>query len=70
VKCVTIRNITAVTAIELKNWLQDRGLVQGQDFEWRYCPSAWEGFEQTELKRAEFEFVNPAHATAFVLKWG
>jgi hypothetical protein len=57
---ITVKDATADDGIRLKNLLIQDGLVQGQDFEW-----AWESMVST----AHFDFVNPALATFYQLKW-
>ena len=51
--------------------LQTSGLVQDQDFVWRYVP-AWDdnfGSYDSSPRAVIFSFDNPALATFYQLKW-
>ena len=55
-----VQNATADDSIRFKNQLIRDGLIQGQDFEWAWLPMDY---------TAHFDFVNPALATFYQLKW-
>jgi hypothetical protein len=55
-----VQNATADDSIRFKNQLIRDGLIQGQDFEWAWLPM---------VSTAHFDFVNPALATFYQLKW-
>ena len=57
---LTVQNATADDSIRFKNQLIRDGLIQGQDFEWAWLPMSY---------TAHFDFVNPALATFYQLKW-
>mgnify|MGYP003347492055 CR=1 FL=1 len=39
---VVIKHASANSAVDLKNQILNDGLIQGQDFEWRYQQSVWD----------------------------
>lgn len=69
---VSIYNITAGDAVDLKNQLiAEWGLVDGQDFTWSWYPTTldeYSYFIQTPA-RVEFRFCDPSRATFFQLKY-
>lgn len=67
---ITIRNVSAVDAVDYKFQLLRAGLVMEDDFTWRYVPAQWDSFTGiTGGKLVEFYFRDPATATFYQLKW-
>ena len=66
---ITIKHATPDKAIMLKYQLLQAGLIQGKDFEWSWAklqdPNDW----NPVIRVAHFDFVNPALATFYQLKW-
>lgn len=68
---VTISNINATNAVELKQILtNDHGMVDGQDFTWAYTPRREDWMNGIlEPATVEFKFVDQSTATFFQLKY-
>jgi hypothetical protein len=68
---VKILNVNAVRALELRDQLQDSGLIQDQDFEWEYHQASYDNmsFEAVEPRHVTFRFRDPVLATFWQLKW-
>jgi hypothetical protein len=68
---VVILNVNAVRALEMRDQLQDSGLVQNQDFEWLYQQPRYDDFSYEAVipRHVLFRFQNPALATFWQLKW-
>ena len=68
---VVIPNVNAVRALELRDQLQDSGLIQDQDFEWLYQQAEYDTFSFIAVvpRRVTFRFRDPALATFWQLKW-
>lgn len=69
---LTIENITAAEALALKHELGQSGLVNVQDYTWRYQPVKYNNDWSThpiEKSRVVFEFNSPALASFFRVKW-
>ena len=66
---VTIKNATADDAIRLKYLLAQDGLMQGQDFSWSWVRLQDPNDLYPVVRLAHFDFVNPALATFYQLKW-
>jgi hypothetical protein len=68
---VKILNVNAVRALELRDQLQDSGLIQDQDFEWEYHQAEYDNFsyEAVVPRHVMFRFRDPALATFWQLKW-
>jgi hypothetical protein len=68
---VVILNVNAVRALELRDQLQDSGLIQDQDFEWEYHQAKYNNFyyEAETPRHVMFRFCDPALATFWQLKW-
>ena len=69
---VSIKNISAVDAVAIKNQLVNMyKLIDGQDFTWAWYPEVLDEFSyfQTEPRRMEVRFTEPANATFFELKF-
>jgi hypothetical protein len=51
--------------------LRDSGLVQGQDFDFKYEPAQYDndGWSQVVPKQTTFTFYKEKYATFFSLKW-
>lgn len=69
---LVIENITAAEAIALKYDLEHAGLVNNQDYTWRYQPvkynSDW-STQPIERSQVVFEFNSPALASFYRVKW-
>jgi hypothetical protein len=68
---VKILHVNAVRALELRDQLQDSGLIQNQDFEWEYHQAVYNNmsFEAVEPRHVIVRFRDPALATFWRLKW-
>jgi hypothetical protein len=68
---VKILHVNAVRALELRDQLQDSGLIQNQDFEWEYHQAEYNNmsFEAVEPRHMIVRFRNAALATFWQLKW-
>jgi len=66
---VKIECSNPLQAIEYKNQLIAAGLEMNRDFCWRWQQNKYDGFSYQENSYAEFEFVNPALASFYRLKW-
>jgi hypothetical protein len=66
---VVLDHLSANEALELKQKLDQAGLSMGQDYEWAYCPSRYDGFYTPRPRHAIFSFRDEATATFFRLKW-
>jgi len=69
---LVIENITAADAIALKHELDQSGLVNSQDYTWRYRPvkynNDWSAYP-IEQSQVVFEFDSPAVASFYRVKW-
>lgn len=68
---VTLTEISAYDALARKRDLDDAGLIFNQDYTWKYQPvkySSW-GCEPKDQSQVVFEFVNPALASFYQIKW-
>ena len=68
---VHVPNVNAEQTMQLVRDLRAKGLVQGQDFNFRYNPRDWDQ-ETFEAKPpgAEFTFADAKWATFFRIKYG
>jgi hypothetical protein len=68
---IVILNVNAVRALELRDQLQDSGLIQNQDFEWEYRQAEYNNFsyEANIPRHVMFRFRDPVQATFWQLKW-
>jgi hypothetical protein len=68
---VVILNVNAVRALELRDQLQDSGLIQNQDFEWVYRQAEYDSssYEAVVPRHVMFRFRDPVLATFWQLKW-
>jgi hypothetical protein len=68
---VKILHVNAVRALELRDQLQDSGLIQNQDFEWEYRQAEYDGssYEAVIPRHVMFKFRDAALATFWQLKW-
>ena len=68
---VKILNVNAVRALELRDQLQDAGLVMNQDFEWEYRQAVYDNFSYDAVvpRHVTFRFRDAALATYYSLKW-
>lgn len=68
---VYVSNLNAEQTMQLVRDLRAKGLVQGQDFNFRYNPSDWNhGTFQPLPPGAEFTFADAKWATFFRIKYG
>jgi hypothetical protein len=68
---VKILHVNAVRALELRDQLQDSGLIQNQDFEWEYHQAEYDGssYEAVIPRHMIVRFRDAALATFWQLKW-
>lgn len=68
---VVIYGVDTGDALDMKHQLEAAGLIMNQDFTWYYQQARWDDFshEPTLPKCVKFEFVNPALATYYKLKF-
>jgi hypothetical protein len=68
---VKILHVNAVRALELRDQLQESGLIQNQDFEWEYRQAEYnsDSFEAVVPRHVVFRFRDAALATFWQLKW-
>ena len=68
---VKILSVSAVRALELRDQLQDSGLVMNQDFEWEYRQPEYDNFSHDAVvpRHVTFRFQDPTLATFWQLKW-
>jgi hypothetical protein len=68
---VKILNVNAVRALELRDQLQDSGLIMNQDFEWEYRQAEYnsDSYEAETPRYVVFRFRDPTLATFWQLKW-
>jgi hypothetical protein len=66
---IVLYHLDAAQAVALKNNLLADGLILDQDFFWAYCPSRHDGFTTEQPRHVVFDFVEPAIATFYQLKW-
>jgi hypothetical protein len=69
---LTIENVSASEALELKHELAQSGLVIVQDYTWQYHPVKYNHDWSThplEKSRVVFIFGDPALASFYRLKW-
>lgn len=68
---IVLEHINPMHGVDLKNQLIKDGLVHHTDFEWAYHAATYDndGYTAFTPKRVVFEFVNPATATFYKLKW-
>lgn len=69
---LVIDHITAQQALEYKKQLTQDGLVVNNDYSWKYQPikyNDWSMSPKAQHSFVEFEFVDPALATFYRLKW-
>ena len=68
---VVILHVNAVRALELRDQLQDSGLIQDQDFEWEYHQAEYnsDSYDAVVPRHVMFRFRDPALATFWQLKW-
>ena len=68
---VKILHVNAVRALELRDQLQDSGLVMNQDFEWEYRQAEYDNFSYDPVvpRHVTFRFQDAMLATFWQLKW-
>lgn len=69
---ITITKISAAEAIALKADLDSSGLVVNHDYTWRFQPVKYNNdFSMYAVEESQvlFEFVDPAMASFYKLKW-
>jgi hypothetical protein len=68
---IVILHVNAVQALELRDQLQDAGLIQDQDFEWEYRQAEYDNFSYNAVvpRHVTFRFRDAALATYYSLKW-
>lgn len=69
---VTVWGSGPMDAVEFRNQLIQTGLMMNHDFVWKYVPPNWDNYTRGEVipRHVVFEFVDPALATFYQLKWG
>lgn len=65
---VTLININAIRALELRDQLLKDGLVQDQDFTWEYRQAEYEQWTQSKPRQVTFNFVDPKMAVFYQLR--
>lgn len=56
--------------LEIVCELRDQGLVQGQDFDFKYCPYSHDSFTGEDVDRhTVFSFHTEKYATLFALRY-
>ena len=68
---VIIPDMNANEIMELVKELRQQGLVQGQDFDFKYQPPVWDNFSGHAVheRHTVFYFHTEKYATFFQLKW-
>lgn len=69
---VIVTDLTPFDAIGLKYELEKAGLLDKRDFTWSYRPIKYDDGWSSEISyrsQVAFEFVNPALASFYQLKW-
>jgi len=69
---IVISKLTAYDALKYKLELTDSGLVNNQDYTWRYHPVKYNNDWSTvpiEQSQVVFEFNSPALASFYRVKW-
>lgn len=68
---VVLLDRTAGEVLELVKELRSSGLVQGQDFDFKYQPPVWDNFsgDAVHNKHTVFYFYTEKYATFYQLKW-
>ncbi len=68
---VIIKKKSANEILEMVKDLRQQGLVQGQDFDFKYQPSVWDNFsgDAVHNQHTVFYFYTEKYATFFQLKW-
>ena len=68
---ILLYDVDVGTALDMKHELERAGLVMNQDFSWAFQQARWDNFshEPSQPRYVKFEFVNPAMATYYQLKW-
>lgn len=67
----TVRHIKPEACMTIVRELRAHGLVQGTDFDFKYCPAEYnnDGYEAVEPSRAEFYFYKEKWKTFFAIKY-
>lgn len=65
---VTISNLTASAAVELKFELENSGLILNHDFTWTYHPVKYDN-NQHVSSYVDFDFATPTLASFYRIKW-
>jgi hypothetical protein len=68
---VVLYHLSAADALDLKEKLDNTGLIMGHDYEWAYCPAKYDndGFSAVQPRQVIFSFRDGSIATFFKLKW-
>jgi hypothetical protein len=68
---IVLHDIDASRAMEIVKELRSSGLVQGEDFDFRYKPSEDNNFTYEDVirKHTVFVFYKEKYATLFALKY-
>jgi hypothetical protein len=67
---VTVRNRDANETMDIVSKLRAEGLVQGQDFDFAYNQSRWDGMIGDVPSKTVFTFYTEKYASLFALKYG
>ena len=66
----TVRlSVNPAIAMDIVRSLRSSGLVQGQDFDFKYYQSTWDEMIGEIPQHVDFLFHNEKHATMFILKY-
>lgn len=70
-KQVILSRGTPGEIIEIVREMRATGMVQGKDFDFKYCPIQYnnDGWEVIAEKHTVFTFYDEKYATWFALKW-
>jgi len=66
---VTVTGKEPSEVLEIVHQLRREGMVQGQDFDFAFKQSQWDGMIGEIPKHADFMFYNEQLASWFSLKW-
>jgi hypothetical protein len=62
-------NADANQTMEIVREMRKSGMVQGEDFDFEYCPSVWDDLTDGIPNHALFIFYKEKYATMFALRW-
>jgi len=71
VKQIIVPNLKPDKVMEIVREMRKGGMVQGKDFDFKYCPVQYnnDGWEQISTQHTVFTFYEERYATWFAIKW-